>query len=264
MIWKFLLILALAPCIARAELRIAWTNNLLKVTGHPVGEMEIWYLEAFCRPGAFDREWGKTVFPHKTVLAGNQEGKRLEFLTTVQGGVEVRHIVTASADELDIQFQLENKGKEFADIQWFQPACIRVEKFTGRKQSNYTERSFIFTEKGLTTLAQTRRTEDALYKGGQVYLPKGTAKADSNPRPINHDQPVNGLIGCYSADGKWIMATASDKTHELFEGVYVCLHSDPRINGLKPGERKSLRSKIYFVPNDIPSLLARYKKDFPE
>lgn len=261
---RILLLLLVPAFFAKAELKISWTNNLLKVSGPPAGEMEIWYLEAFCRPGAFDREWGKTVFPHKTVLVENQGEKKLKFRTTVQWGVEVLHTVTAGMDELDIRFELENKGSAFADIQWFQPACIRVERFTGRNQSNYTERSFIFTEKGLTTLAQTKRTEEALYKGGQVYLPKGTAKADSNPRPVSHDKPVNGLIGCYSADGKWIMATASDKTHELFEGVYVCLHSDPRIDGLKPGEKKQIRSKIYFLPNDVKALLARYKKDFPQ
>jgi hypothetical protein len=71
------------------------------------------------------------------------------------------------------------------------------------------------------------------------------------------------LIGCFSADGKYLLATASDSTHELFEGVYVCLHSDPHVGGLAPGETKIIRSKIYIMTNDVPALLRRYQADFP-
>jgi hypothetical protein len=59
-----------------------------------------------------------------------------------------------------------------------------------------------------------------------------------------------------------LLATASDRTHELFEGVYVCLHSDPHVGGLSPGETKTVRAKIYLLPNDVESLLKRYRKDF--
>jgi hypothetical protein len=98
---------------------------------------------------------------------------------------------------------------------------------------------------------------------GQVYVPSGIDLADANPRPICRDQPTNGLIGCFSADGKYLLATASDKTHELFEGVYVCLHSDPRVGGLKAGEIKTVRAKVYFLSNDTNALLKRYARDFP-
>ena len=59
-------------------------------------------------------------------------------------------------------------------------------------------------------------------------------------------------------------ATASDRTHELFEGVYVCLHSDPSIGGLKPGETRRIRQKLYVLPNDPDRLLERYRLDLPE
>jgi hypothetical protein len=48
----------------------------------------------------------------------------------------------------------------------------------------------------------------------------------------------------------------------VFEGVYVCLHSDPHIGGLKPGEKKQIRSRIYLMKNDPAELLRRYKQDF--
>ncbi len=245
-------------------LEISWTNNLLTVTGAnlPGGNLNVWYLEAFCRSGAHDREWGKTTLPHKTVLLTNDSHRALHFRTLVQTNVEVNHVVTAGADEIDFRFTLANRGAQDIDLQWFQPACIRVEKFTGCTQGNYTAKSFIFTERGLTTLDQTRRTEDALYRGGQVYVMPNVKPSDANPRPLSLDRPTKGLIGCFSADGKQLLATASDATHELFEGVYVCLHSDPRIGGLKAGETKTVRAKLYVLPNDVAALLRRYENDF--
>ena len=256
---------SLLLCFSAPALEISWTNNLLTVTGTnlPGGKLEIWYLEAFCRSGAHHRNWGQTTLPHKTTLLTNDNNRVLRFRTAVQPEIEVNHVVTASADELDIRFTIANRGKENVDVQWFQPACIRVAKFIGAAQSNYTAKSFIFTERGLTLLDNTRRTEEALYRGGQVYVMLGVSTNDANPRPLCLDRPTNGLIGCFSADGKQLLATASDKTHELFEGVYVCLHSDPRIDGLKAGETKTIRAKLYVLPNDVPALLRRYEKDFP-
>lgn len=246
-------------------LKLSWTNNLLTVSGAnlPGGKLDIWYLEAFCRKGSAQREWGKTTFSHKTELvSASRDGRRLRFLTKVQPDVEVTHELRAGEDEVEFRFEFKNLGREPAGIEWFQPACIRVERFTGRGQSNYTERSFIFTERGLTTFAQTARREEALYRGGQVYVPKGIPLDDANPRPISADQPVNGLIGCFSADNQWLLATASDQTHELFEGVYVCIHSDPHIGGLAPGETKTVRSRLYLMKNDVKALLRRYERDF--
>ena len=260
------LLISLFAQLASA-LEISWTNNLLTVTGTnvPGGKLEVWYLEAFCRSGAHDRNWNQTTLPHKTTLLTNENNRILRFRTTVQPNIEVQHVVTANVDELDIRFTMTNRGKEDVDVQWFQPACIRVEKFTGCVQSNYTAKSFIFTERGLATLDQTRRRpeSEALYHGGQVYVMPGVENKDANPRPICFDRPTNGVIGCFSADGRQLLATASDQTHELFEGVYVCLHSDPRIGGLKAGETKNLRAKIYLLPNDVPALLRRYRADFP-
>ena len=252
-------------CLAAHALEISWTNNLLTVSGPrlPGGTMDVWYLEAFCRSGAHTQAWGRTTLPHKTTLLTNDSNRVLRFRTLVQTNVEVTHVVTAGAEEIDFRFTLVNRGAGNVDVQWFQPACIRVEKFTGCAQSNYTAKSFIFTERGLTALAETRRTEDALYRGGQVYVMPGVSTNDANPRPLSHDRPANGLIGCFSADGKQLLATASSATHELFEGVYVCLHSDPRIGGLKAGETKTIHAKLYVLTNDVPALLRRYERDFP-
>jgi hypothetical protein len=97
-----------------------------------------------------------------------------------------------------------------------------------------------------------------------VWCPAAVPRTDVNPRPLNPLVPSNGLIGCFSADEKMIFATAFEPYQELFQGVIRCLHSDFRLGGLEPGETKMIRGKIYVVTNDVPALVARYAKDFPE
>ncbi len=250
---------------AAAGLTVSWTNNLLTVSGGklPGGNLEIWYLEAFCRGKSTDRDWRQTTLPHRTTLTwASRDGKRLRLLTRVEPEVEVVHDVRAVKDEVEFLFRLTNHGRQPVDLEWFQPACIRVDRFTARNQSNYIARSFIFTGHGLTTMDQTARREEARYRGGQVYVPAKIDLADVNPRPISPVQPVNGLIGCFSFDDQWLLATAWDRTHELFQGVYVCLHADPHVGGLAPGETKKVRGKLYLLKNDPAALLKRYERDF--
>ncbi len=246
---------------------LSWTNNLLTFRDArlPGGKLDVWYLEAFCRAGGQARKWDQTKVPHRTeLLYSAPDGSELRFRTTVEPQVEVLHEVRAGEDGLDLTFLLTNRGETPWDVQWFQPACIRVADFTGRDQQGYLARSFVFTADGLTPLDRMNRTTNALYLGGQVFLPPGIRAEDANPRPLARNRVTNGLIGCFSADNRWLLATASDRTFELFEGVYVCLHSDPLIDGLKPGETKRLRQKLYLLPNDPAALVRRYRADFPE
>jgi len=248
-------------------LRIGWTNNMLTIqspgaAGVPGGRVEIWYLEAFCRGRSTHRDWHETTIPHKTELVeADAGGKHLRLRTRVQPGVEVTHEILAGADDVDFRLELKNEGAAEAEVQWFQP-CMRVGGFTGLTQSNYIQRSFIFTTNGLAMLDKVPRAEEALYHGGQVYVPRGINLEDVNPRPISPMPPVNGLIGCFSADGTSLLAMAWDQTQELFQGVIVCLHNDPRVGGLKAGELKRLHGKVYWMPNQPEALVRRYKRDF--
>lgn len=62
----------------KSRLTITWENNLLKVYGDylPGGELEVWYLEAYCKDGSTDREWGKTLIKHKTELISASKDKK--------------------------------------------------------------------------------------------------------------------------------------------------------------------------------------------
>ena len=104
----------------------------------------------------------------------------------------------------------------------------------------------------------------ARYVPGQVWCPRHVDRNDVNPRPLSKLVPSSGLCGCFSADDKQIMAVAWEPYQEIFQGVIACIHSDFRVGGLAPGETKKIRGKLYIVPADVPKLVARYEKDFPD
>jgi hypothetical protein len=244
---------------------LSWNRNVLTFSDPrlPGGTLTILHLEAFCLPGGHDRPWDQTRIPHQTLQVSNApDGSSVHLVTRVGKEVEVQHEARVVPDGVDFQFAFHNRGSNRWPVQWFQPACVRVDTFTGCTQSNYTARSFVFTQHGRTRLADIRRTSTARYLGGQVFLPEWIQEQDANPRPISPERLTNGVIGCVSADDRWILALASDRTFELFEGVYVCLHSDPFLGGLEPGETRSVRQKLYLLPNDPRELLRRYQADF--
>lgn len=249
---------------AAGPLRIAWADNLLTVSSPnlPGGALEIWYLEAFCRSGSTNRDWSKTVIPHKTTLVeASEDGTFLRLHTTLEPGVEASHTIRALDDVVDYVVTLNNPTGAFVDIQWAQP-CIRVGKFTGLDQDTYIQRCFIFTGQGCQMLDAIPRTEEALYRGGQVYVPANINRDDVNPRPLSDVVPAENLIGCISADKNWMLAMAWDHTQELFQGIITCIHADFRVGGLAPGETKTVKGKLYVVPNNPDALLARYRRDF--
>jgi hypothetical protein len=258
------LLVNLLLCVAANAVTLSWTNNFLTISGNqiPGKTIRVLYIEAFCRSGSTDRDWYETVIPHQTkLMSASRDGQQLKFITTAKN-IEARHEVRAGKEDVEFVWTIKNTGDNPVDLDWFQPTCIEVDRFTGCTQSNYWRHCFIFTQSGLTMLDKTRRSEEARYHGGQVYVPEEIDLTSVNPRPISLDRPANGLIGCFSADDKFLLATAWDKTHELFQGVRVCIHGDPHIGGLAPGEKKTVRGKIYILKNDPTELLRRYKRDF--
>jgi hypothetical protein len=129
---------------------------------------------------------------------------------------------------------------------------------------DYLPKCFVFLDGKLTRMPTTDWAKTARYTPGQVWCPVNVPRTDVNPRPLSKTVTSNGLIGCFSADEKFVFAVAFEPYQELFQGVGRCLHSDFRLGGLEPGETKKIKGKIYIVPNDVPALLKRYKKDFPE
>ena len=116
----------------------------------------------------------------------------------------------------------------------------------------------------LTRLPTEPWAIEARYVPGQVYAPADVSRDDVNPRPLSERIPSSGLTGCFSANERTILAVAWRPYQEVFQGVITCMHSDFRIGGLRPGETKEIRGKLYIVPGDEAALLTRFAADFPE
>jgi len=246
--------------------RIAWENHILTISGDdlPGRELKTWYLEAYCRPGSTDRDWHETVIGHKTRLVrADEAGQRIELQCELADGVVVDHVICAVADGVEFSLVAKNPTDKTSAAHWAQP-CIRVGDFTGRGKEDYIDKCFIFVDGKLSTFPTKPWAMKARYIPGQVWCPAHVDRDDVNPRPLSEIVPSNGLIGCYSADGKRMMATVWEPYQELFQGVITCIHSDFRIGGLKPGETKKIRGKIYLVNADGDLLLQSYRRDFPE
>ena len=61
-----------------------------------------------------------------------------------------------------------------------------------------------------------------------------------------------------------ILAVAWEPCHEIFQGVITCMHNDFCVGGLKLGETKTIRGKLYVVPADEFALVQRFERDFHE
>ncbi|VAX37543.1 FIG00927127: hypothetical protein [hydrothermal vent metagenome] len=248
------------------NLTITWNKNYLEIHGdHLPGKiMRVHYLEAYCRAGSTDREWRKTTIAHKTeLISASKNKKEIHLKSTLKDGVTVMHTITVGSNEITFQLVANNPTKTTSLAHWAQP-CVRVDKFTGRNKVTYLSKSFIFLDGKLARMPTRNWATKARYVPGQVWAPQGVNRNDVNPRPLSGLVPDNGLIGCFSADEKMLYATAWEPYQELFQGVATCLHSDFRIGGLKPGETKKIRGKIYLMKANVDQLLKRYQKDFPE
>ena len=92
-------------------LRIRWEKDFLTIRGDdlPGQEMRVHYLEAYCRPGSTDRDWGQTVIGHTTELvSASDDGKVIKLRCTLKDGVVVDHVITAGRDEVDFRLTARN------------------------------------------------------------------------------------------------------------------------------------------------------------
>ena len=237
----------------------------------PGGSFRINYLEAYCRAGSTDADWVKhTKIPHRTeTVSLSADQRTLRLRDVVADGLIVEHTITAGEDEIDFRLVARNPTTVRSEAHWAQ-ACPRLGDFTGfndprsRNLDDYLPKCFIFLDGRLERMPTRDWVNVARYLPGQVWCPAHVPRTDVNPRPLSPLVPSNGLIGCFSGDDQLIWATAWEPYQELFQGVIRCLHADFRLGGLQPGETKEVRGKIYIVPNDVPRLLTRYARDFPE
>ncbi len=237
----------------------------------PGDGIRINYLEAYCRAGSTDADWDRhTVIPHRVeVLSLSGDHRVLRLRDTLADGVIVEHTITAGPDEVDFRLAARNPGPRRSEAHWAQP-CVRLAEFMGydpkgKNLDDYLPKCFIFLQGRMQRLSEVKPwATQGRYTPGQTWCPTHVPRTDVNPRPLSPLVPDNGLIGAFSGDGRHLFATAWEPYQELFQGIIRCLHADFRLGGLASGETLQIRGKIYVMTNDIPALLTRYARDFPE
>ena len=247
------------------EITLSRRDNLLVIHAPhvPGKEIQINYLEAYCRTGSTDADWVKhTVVGHKTeTVSASGDGKQIKLRCKVNDGLVVEHDIRAVEDGVTFDLTVSNPTDHPNEAQWAQP-CIRLGDFAGEEtvqpdcQDIKLDRAFIFLNGKLTTMPTQPWATTARYTPGQVWCPKDVPRTDVNPRPLSTLVPDNNLIGCFSSDGKWIFAVTFEPTQELFQGVARCLHNDFRIGSVPPGQTKKIRGRIWIIPNDPKQLTA--------
>ena len=144
---------------------------------------------------------------------------------------------------------------------------------------DFIRRCFIFTEKGMTFLADTERKRLPRIEDQpddprnqppwvQVYTPlwRPVARQKSketwyNYSPDRYALPVMGVV---SQDGKHLTAIANGSATTLTQAWQECLHNFPGwLPADAPPKDRRMRVKIYIMPNDPDRLIRRVLKDFP-
>ena len=115
------------------KLTISWKENFLRINDdrNPGGALEVWYLEAYCRPGSTDREWNETVIDHKTKLLSATETE-IKLRCQLADGVIIDHLIKAEGDKVSFRLIAKNPTGQKSEAHWGQP-CIRVGEFTGTR-----------------------------------------------------------------------------------------------------------------------------------
>ena len=253
------------------ELTASWEKQFLTVTGDfPGGEIRINYLEAYCRAGSTDQDWGKTTIPHTSRQLPAPEPGVILVEDRLADGVVVTHRIRVMKDGLRFSVNAHNPTDTPSAVHWAQP-CVRVDRFTGTDPSQARERHppyirqcFVAIDGQLVRLPTQPWATEARYVPGQVYCPVGVPRDDVNPRPLSSLVPSHGLCGCVSADNRWILGVVWEPYQEVFQGVVTCIHADFRIGGLAAGETKKIQGRLYLLPGNEQALLAAYRRDFPQ
>jgi hypothetical protein len=252
-----------------AEITLSRRENMLIIRAPqvPGKEIQINYLEAYCRTGSTDADWVKhTVVGHKTeTVSTSADGKQIKLRCKVNDGLVVEHDIRAVSDGVTFDLTVTNSTDHPNEAQWAQP-CIRLGDFAGAETEAPNcpdiklDRAFIFLDGKLARMPTQPWATQARYTPGQVWCPKDVPRTDVNPRPLSTLVPDNNLIGCFSKDGKWIFAVTFEPTQELFEGVIRCLHNDFRIGSVPPGQTKKIHGRIWIIPNDVSRLTELHRE----
>ena len=249
--------------------RITWRPA--KNNGHliieddrlPGRNLKVWYVEIYMRRGSRLGFPGGVIRHTTRLVDADPQGSWLKLRCQLEDGVIVDHDVSVDEDAVDFRTAASNPTASDSPVAWGAP-CVIVDEFTGCDKDTYLPKCFVCLDDKVTRLPVQPWATEAIETPGQVWCPQHVDPDDVESHPLSELTCSNGLIGCFSADERMVMAVAWQPYQNLFQGIIACLHADFRIDGLRAGQTKQSRGRIYLVEADMARLLDRYGRDFPE
>ncbi len=227
---------------------------------------DLWcYEDRLGKPVGHEKDGETLVLTHRA----NEANVTSRFVP-VDDGVEIRVAVSGPDSDAVKAVGSLNPCCQFRHSDAFRNRGDYVDDFVAR--------CFVILRRGLTHLDDTRRIPGTRERENdkanlsnpwiQEYFPLWRKHPGQVPgqRGYSLDRPVYPLIGCTSGDGKYLAAIVWPETRSLGQVWHDCLHPRPAIGESYDAERNRIvsRGRVYFLPNDEATLLAAFRRDFPD
>ncbi len=169
--------------------------------------------------------------------------------------------VSPNEDDVDLEFWVENRGKEAVAIGTQFCPVLRGTCFEFGVDS--LDRVFLHIDGAWKALADTGRgnADPAFCHYGSV---RGPALPESLPEPwgASHEKADVDVAAVVSKDGKHVFAIAWPEPQSFLTNAQLpCVHADPGWPQCPPGRRALVRGKVYLMEGGLDDLLARVRRE---
>ncbi len=203
----------------------------------------------------------------RTVPEWKIEGNAMTYETTLNGNIKMT--ARATMDSIGVSFIYTFINNSTIPYKHFQAVtCVKLYSVFS---DTLLERTYVHHSNGFELLAS--ETPQRLTMGLGKWLPcrylvsytwpvpeKRMEKAEDGITRYYKSRKVDQpLIVTLSHDKKWVVATYTSETGNLWTNPErTCQHADPSVS-LKPGEKQSLRLKTYIIKGNLDKVLQLLK-----
>lgn len=209
-------------------------------------------------PGRGKAKMSKTVRDDGTiVLAGTMAG---EFAH------DIRITYKPAKSTIYLTLEVTNRSKKRWDYGGEAMACLRPLKSPGLEGETGARTMVYYQGKLVTVRALGEQTGYTVGPTTTVSHPvRGEKMAPHQAQYHKGRVPLDdGVILRRSPDGTRVVAFAWDRVHRVsMNFTHSCMHSNPRVTALAPGESCHRTGRIYFLECSVADFWPRYRKDFP-
>lgn len=267
---EYLLFLALPLWAEAPALRLVeWDRGIaVEPRGHPDRTMFLWFYEwnVFEAMSPGEHSQGNWKLPRRIAPDG---------ASAVISGAGLRLDMKVVPDGAELRLEVENQsGRDWPELAGIIP-CWNPGHLPGADPTKWAPLNRIFADEekdktyfvaagGLEPLtsraihfsAPLRPLLDRLHPNGTFVF--------SNKWPTSEVNAATGLLIRQSADRKWVTGVGWDDCLSVQgHNPWACMHACVRVGPLKPGDRKTVRGRLYLFPGTPAECLLRWRRAAP-